>query len=418
MVLEETKTSGGQTVLAPSHVSATSQMPAEMRQVAPALPAGCWQASFVPSHSSRLHGLPSEVQAVPAGSLASAGQFGPVPGQFSAGSQSPFDARHSVLDDANPSAGQTVLVPSHVSATSQVPAAARQVAPAFPAGCWQVSLVPLHSSRLHGLPSDVQAVPLAFFASAGQEALAPVQFSVRSHSPASRRQTVLEDSKPSAGQTVLVPVQVSATSQMPAAARQVAPALPGGCWHVSLVPSHSSSEHGLPSEVQSDPEGFFASAGHGSVGRPPQFSAMSHSPAAGRHVNPGSVTSAGQVGLTPVHSSSGSHASPEPARQTAPALPAGCWQVTFVPSHWSTVHTLPSVEHGVAAGVRASAGQAGPVPGQFSAGSHSPADARHSVELGSKASAGQTVLAPVHVSATSQIPAATRQVAPALPAGC
>src|SRR5439155_9137139 len=64
-----------------------------------------------------------------------------------------------------------------------------QVAPAFPAGCWQVLLVPSHWSKVQGFPSEVQAVPLAFLTSvAGQVALEPVQVSAMSHSPAASRQ--------------------------------------------------------------------------------------------------------------------------------------------------------------------------------------------------------------------------------------
>src|SRR5256886_9347749 len=60
---------------------------------------------------------------------------------------------------------------------------------------------------------------------------------------------------------------------------------------------------------------------------------MSHSPAAGRQITPiDRKKSAGHVELTPVHSSSGSQASPEPVRQTVPALPGACWQALFVPS--------------------------------------------------------------------------------------
>jgi hypothetical protein len=220
------------------HVSSTSHTPADPRQIAPALPAGCWQAALTPLHSSRLQGFPSEVHPVPAGSFASGGHVGPVPGQFSAGSQSPFDDRHSLVVGAKASTGQTVLVPVQVSSTSQTPAAARHTEPAFPAGCVQSSPDPSHSSALHGLPSSVHVVPLDFFASDGHAALEPVQLSARSHSPASARQMTLEGSKASAGQTMLVPVQVSATSQMPAAARQVAPALPGVCWQRFEVPSH------------------------------------------------------------------------------------------------------------------------------------------------------------------------------------
>src|SRR5439155_15405395 len=111
-----------------------------------ALPAGCWQLTLVPSHWSSVHGLPSEVHAVPLGDLASAGQLGPLPGQSSAGSHSPAEARHCVLEDAKPSAGQVVLVPVHVSATSHIPAAARHTVPAAPAGRWQGALVPSHRS--------------------------------------------------------------------------------------------------------------------------------------------------------------------------------------------------------------------------------------------------------------------------------
>ena len=81
---------------------------------------------------------------MPLAFLASVGQLGLFPGQFSATSHSPTDARQTVLEDRKPSAGQVVLVPVHVSATSHVPADARQTAPAFPAGCWQVTFVPSH----------------------------------------------------------------------------------------------------------------------------------------------------------------------------------------------------------------------------------------------------------------------------------
>ena len=130
---------------------------------------------LLPSHSSRLHGLPSAVHAVPAAVFVSAGQSGPFPGQLSAGSHSPAEARQTVLEGLRASAGHTVLDPVQVSSTSQSPAAARHTAPPFPAGCWQSSLLPSHSSRLHGLPSDVHAVPAGLFASAGQLALVPVQ---------------------------------------------------------------------------------------------------------------------------------------------------------------------------------------------------------------------------------------------------
>jgi hypothetical protein len=143
-VLDEAKPSGGQTLLVPVQVSATSQTPAEARQTAPALPAGCWQASLEPSHSSTVQGLPSEVHTVPADFFASAGQFGPVPVQFSVRSHSSTAARQTVLDGWKASAGHVGLVPVQVSATSQTPFWARQVAPALPAGCWHALFVPSH----------------------------------------------------------------------------------------------------------------------------------------------------------------------------------------------------------------------------------------------------------------------------------
>src|SRR5438552_2025388 len=88
------KVSGGHVALAPVHVSAASHAPAEARQTAPAFPAGCWHVSFVPSQVSAVHWLPSSVHAVPLGCFASAGQFGPLPGQSSATSHPPPHARH------------------------------------------------------------------------------------------------------------------------------------------------------------------------------------------------------------------------------------------------------------------------------------------------------------------------------------
>src|SRR5205823_14675981 len=105
-----------------------------------------------------------------------------------------------------------------------------------------------------------------------------------------------------------------------------------------------------------------------------QFAATPPPPAAARHTLLVALPiSVGQLALVPVHTSSGSHASPEPARHSAPAFPAGCWQATLVPSHWSSVQGLPSEVHAVPLVFFASAGHALPaVPGQFSATSHSP----------------------------------------------
>src|SRR5438128_1087566 len=146
---------------------------------------------------------------------------------------------------------------------------------------------------------------------------------------------------------------------------------------------------------------------------------MSHSPAAGRQMTPiGRNTSGGHVELAPVHTSSGSHASLEPARYTVPALPAACWQASLVPLHVSVVQALPSSVQAVPLACLASAGHVALLPVQKSSRSHSSTDGRQTVVEDSNASAAHVELVPVHVSATSQTPAEARHVAPALPAGC
>src|SRR5439155_988490 len=90
------------------------------------------------------------------------------------------------------------------------------------------------------------------------------------------------------------------------------------------LPSHRSRVQGLVSAVQAVPAGCLASAGQ-AVLVPVQVSATSHSVAAARH--------------------------------TAPALPAGCWQVALAPSHWSRVHTLPSSVQVVPVAFTVSGGQ-------------------------------------------------------------
>src|SRR5439155_23517159 len=104
--------------------------PADPRQTVPAFLPGAFPVSLVPLHWSSVHGLPSEAHAVPLAFLASAGQFGPFPGQFSARSHSSAAARQTVLEERKPSAGQLPLEPVHVSATSQLPAEGRHAVPA------------------------------------------------------------------------------------------------------------------------------------------------------------------------------------------------------------------------------------------------------------------------------------------------
>src|SRR5207249_11696721 len=118
--------------------------------------------------------------------------------------------------------GQVALVPVQASATSHTPAAGRQTAPAFPAGCWHSALAPSHWSSVQGLPSLVHALPAGDFASAGQLGPVPVQVSCGSHSPAEARHTTVEGWKPSAGQGGPGPGEGSATSPTPGGGRDTA----------------------------------------------------------------------------------------------------------------------------------------------------------------------------------------------------
>src|SRR5581483_8011833 len=90
-----------------------------------------------------------------------------------------------------------------------------------------------------------------------------------------------------------------------------------------FVPSHWSSEHGLPSEVQLVPLGFLTSAGQ-LTPEPLQLSAWSHSSAAGRQTPLDAKPSAGQAELDPVQVSATSQR-PAVGRHVWP--PARNWQV-------------------------------------------------------------------------------------------
>src|SRR5438477_128727 len=87
--------SAGQVALVPVQVSATSHSPAAARHTAPVFPAGCWQVGLAPSHWSRVQGLVSAVQAVPLALKTSGGQAVLEPSQVSATSHSPAAARQT-----------------------------------------------------------------------------------------------------------------------------------------------------------------------------------------------------------------------------------------------------------------------------------------------------------------------------------
>src|SRR5438094_232013 len=92
--------------------------------------------------------------------------------------------------------------------------------------------------------------------------------------------------------------------------------------------------------------------------------------------------------------------------------PVGCWQVLWMPSHWSKVQVLVSAVQAVPARMTASAGQVVLVPVQVLPSSV------HADPAALAASAGQVVLAPVQVSARSHSLTVARHVVPAWPAGC
>src|SRR5437773_2076114 len=131
--------------------------------------------------------------------------------------------------------------------------------------------------------------------------------------------------------------------------------------------------------------------------------------------------------------------------------PVGCWQVLWMPSHWSKVQVLVSAVQAVPARMTASAGQVVLVPVQVSAMSHPPETAArhtvpafpagcvqateptvplhtsvvqalpssvHAVPAALTASAGQVVLGAVQASARSHSLTVARHAVPAWPAGC
>ena len=140
---------------------------------------------------------------------------------------------------------------------------------------------------------SLHALPSGWKASAGHVLELPEQLSATSHTPVADRQTVPAGARASGGQVPPEPGQLSAGSQAPADGRQVVVA------------------------------GSKASAGH-AVLEPVQLSVTSQTPAA--------------------------------PRQVAPALPAGCWQELFTPSHWSRLQGLPSAVQAVPLAFFASAG--------------------------------------------------------------
>jgi hypothetical protein len=78
----------------------------------------------------------------------------------------------------------------------------------------------------------------------------------------------------------------------------------------------------------------------------------------------------------------------------------------------ATSHTPADARHTVVEGAKASAGQSALDPVQFSTSSQIPADVRHTVPDATNMSAGHAALEPVQLSATSHTPADARQTVP------
>ena len=97
-------------------------------------------------------------------------------------------------------------------------------------------------------------------------------------------------------------------------------------WLQLPAPLQTSSVQALLSVEHGVPLGWKPSGGQGWPATPVQYSLTSHSlvPADRQRKPLGCTMLAGQAVLVPLQVSAGSQTSPEPARQTVPALPAGC----------------------------------------------------------------------------------------------
>ena len=271
----------------------------------------------------------------------SAGQAAAAPVQFSAESQTPADARQTVLAARKPSVGQATAEPSHVSATSQTPAEARHTVP-LPAtpSLGQAALEPEHVSATSHTPADArQTVVAGWKLSPGQAFSAPSQVSAVSQTPADARQTVPAPTLASAGHPAELPVHDSVASQTPCEARHtVVAAMNTSSGHALVAPSQVSAVSQTPAEARHTvPELALVSAGH-EAPLPVQVSAVSQAPAAARQTVAALwKVSAGQPLTDPSQASATSHG-PAAARQTVPTALAGLLQVpefgSQVPASW------------------------------------------------------------------------------------
>ena len=78
--------------------------------------------------------------------------------------------------------------PLHTSAVQMTLSLFSQLVPAGQLGWWQVVSVPLQTSLVQGFESSGHGVPFALIMLVGQVVLVPVQVSATSHAPAAARQ--------------------------------------------------------------------------------------------------------------------------------------------------------------------------------------------------------------------------------------
>jgi hypothetical protein len=245
----------------PLQVSTVSQPPTAERQTAVLLPS-TGQAAAAPVQFSAGSQTPEDVRHCVVELVKPfAGQVAEVPVQDSAGSQTPAESRHCVEVETKLLAGQLVELPSHVSATSHTPPDRRHV---VPAGAMQLSAVSLHT-LLQGVP-PAHGSPACTLHVVLRHESAPLQ-----NRPSSHDTVFLVESHLSCASLQLSSVHTLPSLQLrsgPAAHEpplhvsltvQNLPSSQGaalfGCRHAPEM-SQTSSVHGLPSSVHGSP-GFF-----------------------------------------------------------------------------------------------------------------------------------------------------------------
>jgi hypothetical protein len=145
------------------------------------------------------------------------------PVQFSAGSQTPADSRHTVVDAVNVLPGHAADVPVQFSAGSHTPVEARQdTVDAVNVSPGHAPDAPVQFSGGSHTPADARQVTVdAVSVSPGHAPLDPVHCSGGSQTPEDERHTTAPEFIVSVGHVPLVPVQRSAGSQTPVEPRQM-----------------------------------------------------------------------------------------------------------------------------------------------------------------------------------------------------